>query len=95
MPASGRTGNLNIAAVRVLNADNIQVAGTSSGTPTPVVPAAPNISGITQANAATASTASAAEENAKRNQPPPPLEPEDSTITVEVLGYGGGDSSDR
>jgi len=48
-PAFGRPANLNIAATKVLNADNIQVSGSSSGTPTVVTPAAPNIGGLSSA----------------------------------------------
>jgi hypothetical protein len=88
------TGNLNIAATKVLNADNIQVAGTSTGTPVTVVAAAPNIGGLAGANQAAAAANSTANEVQKNNAAQTNVAPEgDSTITVEVLGYGGGSGS--
>ena len=87
------TGNLNIAATAILNASNIQVAGTSSGTPTAAVVAAPNVAGLSSAAAANAASSQAANE-ATKNAGPETSQPTaaDSTITVEVLGYGGGES---
>lgn len=82
------TGNLNIAAVFVLNADNIQAAGSSTGVPVSVV-SLPNLSGLTAAsNSATSSTA-AASDIAKQNQNQGQQEELPSVIIVEVLGYGG------
>ncbi len=86
------TGNLNIAATKVLNADNISVSGSTSGTPAAAVTVAPNIGGLTSAGAAAASQASTAEEQARSQQPQNTQQEEtDSTFTVEVLGYGGGE----
>jgi filamentous hemagglutinin len=83
------SGNLTIAAVEVLNAGNISVGGKSSGVPTV---AAPNLGGLSAATAA----AGAAENTAQASvqQPRNPLAPIElpSIITVEVIGYGGGDS---
>ena len=84
------SGNLNIAAVQVLNAGNIQVGGKSSGVPTTV---APNVAGLSAASNAAGSATSAASQvaNAARNQAA--QQNQDglpSIITVEVLGYGGG-----
>jgi len=86
------TGNLNLAAKAVLNASNIQVAGASTGTPAVNVPtvslgsiATPNAAAAT-ANAAAASEQAAAQ---RRNQADEELLP--SIISVEVIGYGGGD----
>ena len=80
------SGNLVIAALQVLNANNIQVQGASFGVPTP--PQA-NLVALTNANnqtgAATQHTA-APEAGDKELQP--------SIIVVEVLGYGGGDASE-
>jgi hypothetical protein len=88
------TGNLNIAATAVLNASNIQVSGTSSGTPVAAVVAAPNIGGLTAGNATTASTAQTANDLTKSQGPSATPAPEsDSAISVEVVGYGGGDGS--
>ena len=86
------TGNLNIAAVSVLNASNITAGGTTVGTPS--APAAPsiNLGGLTAASTAVGATTNAAEEAAKqaREQAAPPEELP-SIITVEVIGYGGGE----
>jgi len=88
------SGNLNIAAVRVLNASNIQVGGKSSGVPTA---AAPNIAGLSAAASAAGSATSATSQAVGQNQnsvaqQTPTLLP--SIISVEVVGYGGGDSDD-
>jgi hypothetical protein len=84
------TGNLNIAATKVLNADNITVSGTTSGAPAPVVPSAPNIGGLTSASNTQAAASSQADQVNKQQQQTQVVEP-DSEITVEVLGYGGGE----
>ncbi|MEP6669138.1 MAG: filamentous hemagglutinin family protein, partial [Chthoniobacter sp.] len=84
------TGNLNIAATAILNAGNIQVAGTSSGVPSAPTVAAPNIGALSSANNAAAAQNTATDAVNKRNEPPPIEEPP-SDITVEVLGYGGGE----
>lgn len=87
-----RAGNLNIAALVVLGADNISVSGTSSGTPvadTSAVTAAS--SGATSGgddtgkvvealNQAAAESAKAAQELAAALRP--------SVVRVDVLGYG-------
>jgi hypothetical protein len=87
-----RAGNLNIAALVVLGADNISVSGTSAGTPiadTSAVTAAS--SGATSAgddtgkvvaalNTAAAESAKAAQELAAALKP--------SVVRVEVLGIG-------
>jgi filamentous hemagglutinin family protein len=87
------TGNLNLAATRVLNANNIAAGGNTSGAPPAAAPpAAPNVSGATAASAASAGNNAAAQAATK----PPAEQPKDeapSLISVEVLGYGGGDGS--
>jgi filamentous hemagglutinin len=85
------SGNLNIAAVQVVNASNISVGGKSGGLP----PAAPssNIAGLAAASSASgaASNASASVASNSQAQSTLPLNIP-SIVTVEVLGYGGGDS---
>jgi hypothetical protein len=87
-----RAGNLNIAALVVLGADNISVSGTSAGTPvadTSAVTAASSgaTSGgddtgkvVAALNAAAADSAKAAQELAEALKP--------SVVRVEVLGIG-------
>lgn len=87
------TGNLNLAATRVLNANNIAAGGSTSGAPPAAPPpAAPNVSGATAASAASAGNNASAQAATK----PPAEQPKDeapSVISVEVLGYGGGDGN--
>ena len=85
-------GNLNVAAVQVLNAENIQVTGTSAGTPPPTVVAAPNLGALTAAASTTgAATQTAGEFTPANNASDMAKKPEEvpSIVTVEVLGYGG------
>ncbi|MCX6970884.1 MAG: filamentous hemagglutinin family protein [Verrucomicrobia bacterium] len=87
------TGNLNIAATAVLNAGNISAGGKTSGVPSAPTIAAPNIGGLTSASssAAAANTAAQSVANQAQHQPAPDADLP-STITVEVLGYGGGEN---
>lgn len=79
------SGNLNIAALQILNAFNIQVQGQTTGVP---VVQPPNISALAAAgNTAGSSTRTEAPTNSIGADRP-------SIIIVEVLGYGGGDGSD-
>jgi hypothetical protein len=84
------SGNLNISAVLVLNATNIQVAGTSTGTP---VVAAPNLGSLTAASNSVGATTSAAAEATQQARAESSQSDQASIVTVEVLGYGGGDDS--
>ncbi|VFR53265.1 Filamentous haemagglutinin family outer membrane protein associated with VreARI signalling system [plant metagenome] len=80
------SGNVNIAALQVVNAANIQVKGDAVGIP---VVAAVNVGALTNASAAASSAADAAQESvarsraaARQNLP--------SIISVQILGFGDG-----
>ncbi len=83
------SGNINLAALQVLNAANIQVQGESKGLP---VLATVNVNALASASAAANSASQAAQDvmrksqdDARRNQP--------SVISVQILGFGNGTSS--
>ena len=84
------TGNLNIAAVSVLNADNISTGGTSSGVP-PAAPAAAPVSVSSASSSSTAAASSAVDEKVSQSQAKQHQEELPSLITVDILGYGGGE----
>ena len=80
-------GNLNLAALYIVNAANIQVDGKAKGIPSVQ---APNTVNLTEANSvagAAAKQAALPEQSAVNAQP--------SVIIVEVLGYGGGADSEE
>ncbi|MGJ7542167.1 filamentous haemagglutinin family protein [Variovorax sp. LT1R16] len=77
-------GNLNIAALQVLNADNIQVKGEIKGLP---VIAAVNIGALTNASAAASQAAVAAQEVLQRERAAA-RQTLPSVFTVRVLGFG-------
>lgn len=74
------TGNLNVAAAAVANADNIDVGGSTVGVPTGAV----DSGALSSATAAAAAATAAAEDMARQNQG----ESAATTISVDVLGYG-------
>jgi hypothetical protein len=88
------SGNLNIAATQVLNADSISVQGTSSGVPAAPAASAPNIAGMTSASSSTGATASSASQLANQSRQTAESDEPLSTITAEVLGYGGGEDDE-
>ncbi|KRC70126.1 hemagglutinin [Achromobacter sp. Root83] len=78
------SGSVNISALHVANAANIQVQGESTGVP---VTASVNTGALSSASAAATSAVNAAQDSAQRaqnaarqNQP--------SVINVQILGYG-------
>lgn len=82
-----RANNLNIAALQVANADNIQVQGNSIGVPSGVV----NTAALGAASAAAAAANDAAQDLAKSRAP----EEAATMITVDVLGFGAVDEDEK
>jgi filamentous hemagglutinin family protein len=81
------SGNLNIAALQVLNAFNIQVQGVTTGVPTV---AEPNVGSLSDASAASGAATKAitatGQGNSNSGQP--------SILIVEIEGYGGDDGTE-
>ena len=83
------SGNINIAAAHVVNAGNIQAGGSTTGVPTTT---APSISGAIAASSVAGSSQNAASQAAMQQQrPQTSTQAIPSIISVEVIGYGGGD----
>lgn len=78
------SGNINIIALRVVNAANIQVQGKSSGIP---VTASVNTGAITSASSA-ATSATQAAEDMSRQQQAAARQNQASVFTVQVLSFG-------
>lgn len=76
--------SVNIAALRVVNADNIQAQGDVSGVP---MVAAVNIGALTNASAAASSAAEAAQDTVARSRAAA-RQALPSIISVQILGFG-------
>ena len=79
------SGDINVAALRVVNAANIQVQGESRGVPTVALV---NVGALNSASAA-ANSATQAAQDVMRQQQAAARNGLPSIITVQVLGYGG------
>ena len=97
------SGNLNLAALAILNADNIMVGGLSVGAPPPAAPAAAAPAAAAPAPAAAppaASTAAAANNAAadaasKKSQTTAQADQTPSIFSIDILGYGGGEGEEE
>ncbi len=78
-----RAGNLNVAALRVVNADNIQVTGKATGIP---LVQAVNTGALTAASSAASAASQVAQDIAKNNASG--VVPRRWTISVQVEGFG-------
>ncbi|MDN4120685.1 filamentous haemagglutinin family protein [Alcaligenes endophyticus] len=81
------SGNVNLAALHVVNAENIQVQGESKGIPIAVTV---NVGALTSAS----SSATAAQETLARTRDAA-RSTQPSQIQVQVLGFGAGGQSSR
>lgn len=85
------TGNLNISALVVLNAANIQAGGSTSGVP---AVSAPSLGGLSVASTTPATSSNSVAEATRAQSGGSQQEAMPSLISVEVMGYGGGDPGD-
>nr|WP_323120568.1 filamentous haemagglutinin family protein [Burkholderia alba] len=83
-----RTGNLNVAALQVANADNIQVTGKSTGIP---VVEAVNTGALTAASSAASAASQMAQDIVKNNASGGGARRWAITVQVESFGEGGDD----
>ena len=93
------SGNLHLAATKILNADNIAASGATVGAPPASAPAsapppaAPAVSAPAGASAAAAAANSAADKTADKKT----ANQDDATpsvISIDIMGYGGGEGDD-
>jgi hypothetical protein len=85
------SGNINLAAVTVVNAGNISAGGTSTGVPSASV-SAPAISTPAPTDTSASNTDTVVDQQKQAQQANAELSEDDtlSVYTVEVIGYGGG-----
>jgi hypothetical protein len=94
------SGNLTLAATKILNADNIAVAGISVGAPPAAAPASapPPAAPPAAAPPAAASSAAAANnsaaETASKNNSASQDDATPSVFSIDIMGYGGGEGDD-
>jgi hypothetical protein len=84
-----RAGNINVAALQVLNADNIQVTGKATGIP---VVEAVNTGALTAASSAASAASQMAQDIVKNNASGGAARR--WSISVQVEGFGSGGSDD-
>lgn len=89
------SGNLNIAAVSVLNAGNISVGGNSAGVPSSAPPSSAPAAAAPPGSSTAANASTAANDAAQQAGQQAQQQAVDSLITAEVLGYGGGEGEDE
>ncbi|WP_186162732.1 filamentous haemagglutinin family protein [Burkholderia gladioli] len=85
-----RAGNINVAALRVLNADNIQVTGQSTGIP---VIQSVNTGALSAASSAASAASQMAQDLARNNASGGGVRR--WTISVQVEGFGDGSDDPR
>lgn len=87
-----RAGNLNVAALRVVNADNIQVTGKATGIP---LVQAVNTGALTAASAAASAATQVAQDIAKNNASGGAARRWTISVQVEGFGDAGGDGAKK
>ncbi|RQS37234.1 filamentous hemagglutinin N-terminal domain-containing protein [Burkholderia sp. Bp8992] len=87
-----RAGNLNVAALRVVNADNIQVTGKATGIP---LVQAVNTGALTAASAAASAATQVAQDIAKNNASGGAVRRWTISVQVEGFGDAGGDGTKK
>jgi filamentous hemagglutinin family protein len=94
------TGNLNLAAEKILNADNILVGGVAVGAPPAAPPAAapvaapPAAAPPAGANSAAAANNNTADTASRNNAAAGQGDQAPSIFSIDILGYGGGDGGE-